>query len=135
MLSEDDLRQTFATAAAHLTPGGIFITAPDYFREGFRSPMVSDDTHKSADGRTELTHIEYAYDPDPDDTTAEALFIYVIREDGDLRIEHDHHTWGLFPLRTWLDLLDEAGFDVEKWPYPVHDDGHEAYLLVGTLRS
>jgi hypothetical protein len=27
-----------------------------------------------------------------------------------------------------------AGFEVDKRPYPVHDDGREAYLLIGTVR-
>jgi hypothetical protein len=29
MLTEDDLRATFATARAHLQRGGIFVSAPD----------------------------------------------------------------------------------------------------------
>ena len=30
MLSEEDLRSAFATAAAHLDPGGVFVAAPDF---------------------------------------------------------------------------------------------------------
>jgi hypothetical protein len=134
MLTEDDLRATFATAAAHLEPGGVFVTAPDWFRETFHSPSISHDTHVSKDGKVELTHIEYTHDPDPGDTTIETIYFYMIRENGELRVEEDRHNTGLFPMQTWVDLMTEAGFDVEKWPYPVHDDGHEAYLLVGILR-
>ena len=45
MLSEDDLRATFATAAAHLEKGGVFITAPDCLRESFKEPFVNHGTN------------------------------------------------------------------------------------------
>ncbi|MDP6357786.1 MAG: class I SAM-dependent methyltransferase [Planctomycetota bacterium] len=131
MLTEEDLRLTFATAKAHLEPGGLFVTAPDNFRETFNGPRVAHSTR--SDGGTELTHIEYDYDPDPDDTTIESIMFYLIRERGTLRIEQDRHVTGLFPLQTWTDLMAETGFVVEKRPYGVHDDGREAWLLVGLL--
>ncbi|MEE9601478.1 MAG: hypothetical protein V3W22_07270, partial [Thermoplasmata archaeon] len=64
----------------------------------------------------------------------ETVFFYIMNEGGRLRIEQDRHITGLFHLDTWVRLMREAGFDVEKWPYPVHDDGREAYLLVGELK-
>ncbi|MEE9261436.1 MAG: class I SAM-dependent methyltransferase, partial [Dehalococcoidia bacterium] len=74
MLTEQDLRATFATARAHLKPGGVFITAPDWFRETFKGTSVS---HRIAcrDG-LELTFIEYEHDPDPGDTTIETIMFY-----------------------------------------------------------
>ncbi len=129
MQTETDLRRTFATAAEHLEPGGIFVTAPDHYRETFSSPQVEHTTN--SDGETELTLIEYQYDPVPDDTITESVMFYLIRTQDGLRVEQDCHVLGLFPLRTWLDSMQEAGFVVEKHPYPVHDDGREAYLLVG----
>lgn len=129
LLTEDDLRQTFATAAAHLDPGGVFVTAPDHYRETFRPPFVNHGTN--SDGATEFTLIEYQYDPDPSDTMVEAVMFYLIRTSQGLQVEQDRHRLGLFSLATWLHLIRDAGFAVEKWPYPVHDDGREAYLLVG----
>ena len=38
-------------------------------------------------------------------------------------------------MQTWLDLISEAGFEVEKWSYPVQDDGRESYLLVGVWKG
>ena len=61
------------------------------------------------------------------------MFVYLIRERGSPRIEQDIHITGMFPLDPWVRLISEAGFVVEKKPYPVHDDGREAYLLVGVL--
>jgi SAM-dependent methyltransferase len=132
MLTEDELRAAFATARAHLEPGGVLVTAPDWFTETFRGTTVSHEVR--ADTEPEFTYIEYTHDPDPNDTTLETVFIYILREDGRLRIEQDRHITGIFPLATWFRLLDEAGFDAEKIEYPVAEDGHDMFLLVGVLR-
>ena len=134
LVSEEELRQTLATARAHLGPGGVFITAPDHYRETFRAGATA---HAPAsDGHTELTHVEYTYDPDPADTMVESLSLYILREDGGpARVEVDRHALGLFPLARWMALMAEAGFSVEQRPYDVHDDGREAWLLVGLLRG
>ena len=131
ILTEDDLRMTFETARAHLAPGGVFIIAPEWYKETFLSIHASHESH--SDGRIELTLFEYSHDPDPTDTTIETRFVYFIKEDGQLRVEQDVHVTGLFPLDTWLALLAESGFETELVQYPVHNDGHEAHLLTGTL--
>lgn len=78
MLTEADLRATFATVRAHLEPGGVFITAPDWFRETFTGTRVSHRIRRKDD--LELTFIEYVHDPDPGDTTIESIFFYIIRK-------------------------------------------------------
>lgn len=133
MLSEEDLRLAFATAVAHLDPGGVFVTSPDYFRETFRGPRVDHSTH--SDGETELTFVEYAYDPDPGDTTVETIMLYFLREKGNLRIEQDRHITGLFPKATWIDHMTDCGFKVEEYPFPFGDDPRQACLLVGLLKG
>ncbi len=133
MLTEEDLRAAFATAAAHLNPGGLFITAPDWFRETFPGRWAG---HAIREGHgTKLTYFEYHHDPDPDDNTLEALFVFLIEEHGELRIEMDRHTLGVFPVQRWHELLSEAGFSVERKTYPAHADRREAYLFVGTLQA
>lgn len=133
MISEDDLRATFATAAAHLDQGGVFITAPDWLRESFKDPSV--DYGTNTDGKVAFTNLQYTYDPDPSDTTIESLCFYLIREGPNLRVEQDRHVTGLFALETWIGLMKETGFSVEKIPYDVHDDHRQAYLLVGVLND
>ncbi|HEX3043859.1 MAG TPA: hypothetical protein VHY08_03820 [Bacillota bacterium] len=61
------------------------------------------------------------------------MMFYLIRTQDGLRVEQDRSLNGLFPIQTWLYVLAEAGFTVEKWPYHVHEDGREAWLLVGVL--
>lgn len=130
MLTVNDLRQTFATAAEHLEPGGVLITAPDCYRETYRPPKVDHSTH--SDGETEFTIVEYQYDPDSSDTQTETILFYFIRTQAGLQVEQDRHVTGLFPLQTWLDTIADTGFSVEKAPYPVAEDGQAMYLLIGT---
>ena len=132
LCSEEDLRAAFATAAAHLEPGGVFITSPDWLTETFEEPSVDTGTN-SRDGVT-FTTIEYTWDPDPTDTAIESRVWYVIREGGGLRVEEDRHVTGLFPRATWLRLMDEAGFDAEVIDYPGYSDGRPGWLFVGTKR-
>ncbi|MFQ5570970.1 MAG: hypothetical protein ACE5G0_14925 [Rhodothermales bacterium] len=84
----------------------------DALAETFRDPFVEYSTR--SDGEVELTFIEFDYDPDAGDTIIESIMVYLIREGGRLRIEHDRHVIGLFSLQEWLDLMAEAGFEVEQ---------------------
>jgi len=129
MRSEKDLSAAFATAAAHLKPGGVFITGPDYYRDTFAGPRVEHFTRASAS--RELTYVEYAHDPDPSDTAMEIIFFFLIREKGQLRIEQDRHITGLFSRASWIKLMEKAGFRVE--PRIITSEGAPHELLVGTL--
>ncbi|MCA9243316.1 MAG: class I SAM-dependent methyltransferase [Phycisphaerales bacterium] len=133
MLTEDDLRAVFATARAHLRSGGVLVTAPDWYRETFRDSDTSASTRRIND--VELTMFEYSYDTDPTDTTYDTIMWLLIRKaGGSPQVERDHHRLGLFPLATWEGLMVEAGFGFGKDRYDVHEDGREAYLLVGVNR-
>jgi len=113
MTSEHDARAAIDTAAAHLRPGGVALIAPTYTRENFENQQTETD-QRTADGRT-LTYLCYVHDPDPHDSTFELVLVYLIRDaQGELRIEHDRHTCGLFDAQTWLRLMDAAGFDVTE---------------------
>ncbi len=130
MLTEDDLRAAFATAAAHLGAGGLLIVTPDHFRETFRDCRVSSATN--SDGRRDLTFIEFDHDPDPSDTTIESIMVYVIREGGRSSLELDRHILGLFPLRTWLARMEGAGFLVEQHRLELASGPGQLVMLVGT---
>ncbi|MFC1607467.1 class I SAM-dependent methyltransferase [Candidatus Latescibacterota bacterium] len=132
MVSEEDLSLTFATVVEHLEPGGIFITSPDYFTETFHDPSVSHSTR--SDGDIELTFIEYDYDPDPDDCTIESIMFYLIRKDGKISLEKDYHTTGLFPIQTWIYLLEEAGFEITQWPCKHREYPGNTFLFVGRIK-
>ena len=130
MTTEDDLRAAFATARAHLRPGGLFIVIPDDYVETFTPPRVWHETQRVAG--SELTFVEYSWDPDPTDTQTETVYVFFIQEDGELRVEVDRHATGLFPISTWGRLLSEAGFEPERVNYPFSDGDRPTYLWACT---
>jgi SAM-dependent methyltransferase len=129
MLTPIDLRAALATAFEHLEPGGVFITCPDFFRESFSDPTVEHYT-RSKDN-IELTYVEYTYDPDPADTTIESVMIFFVRRNGRLQIELDRHVFGLFPIATWISLMDDVGFAVEVRRCPVEGQDTVLTFLIG----
>jgi hypothetical protein len=61
-----------------------------------------------------LRYLGWIYDPDPEDTTFEADYAFLLREGGAAtRAVHDHHTLGLFARDEWLALCRDAGFRAE----------------------
>ena len=130
MTTEDDLIAAFATARDHLKPGGVFLTLPDHYADRPAWPYVNHRTH--AQGDRELTYIEYSAPDMSDPSLLQSTFIFVITENGERRIEFDHHTTGLFPVETWRRLIEKAGFRVERIDYPVADGPISQYLWVGT---
>lgn len=131
MTTEADLQAVFATARAHLRPGGLLIAAPDHYSDTFDPPVVHYETNRDAE--TELTYVEYSVDLDPDDTTIETTYVFFIKRGGELRVEVDRHTTGLFPIVTWERLLVEAGFEAARVDYPVGKGGSPLFLWVGRL--
>jgi SAM-dependent methyltransferase len=133
--TEEDLRSTFHTAALHLEPGGVLLLTPDHVKETFRDPTSRIKTARFGDhNEKELTFFEYAYDPDPEDSTYETRYVFLLREDGGVpRFETDIHTHGLFPLETWTRLLKEAGFSVEIRHHELEGPTKEGYMFVARL--
>ena len=134
LMSEDDIKATLVTARAHLRDGGILIMAPDWFSETYPGTQLNAGIRR--DITPEFASIEYDHDPDPSDNTVESVFIYIIKNsDGSVNVEEDRHITGMFSIQTWTCLMEQAGFRVKRMPYPVHEDGRDAWLLVGVLHS
>jgi hypothetical protein len=115
LTSEVDLRATFETAFTHCRPGGAALFAPDHVRETFQ-PATD---HGGHDGeRRSMRYLEWAWDPDPDDTTYLVDFAYLLKdENDDIHCEYDRHILGLFSRQTWLGLLAETGFQPRSIPF------------------
>jgi SAM-dependent methyltransferase len=114
MTTTDDLRRAIRTAAVHCRRGGAALFAPDHLREHFRTGT----DYGGHDGNDRAARfLEWTWDPDPLDTTYTVDYAYLLREaDGSVRVEHDRHVEGLFPRATWLELLEEAGFEATAVP-------------------
>lgn len=111
LTTEDELRQTFATAAAHLNPQGVLLVAPTYTRETFEPDAVESDNGGPCDDG--LSYTTTVRDPDPADTTYEMILTYSVADPatGQTQTIEDRHTCGLFAEADWLRLLDESGYD------------------------
>lgn len=107
---EEDLERSFSEAFKHLAPGGVLAFSIDATRENFQNQrtQVFQSVPSAMYPDTEVTYITNDYLVA--ESRVENTFIYLIRQGGKLRIETDHHVCGLFPLPTWQDLLEQAGF-------------------------
>ena len=126
MCTERDLRAVFETAYEHLDLGGIFLTYVEEEPQSFEQNSISCSTHSQDD--VEVVFIENKYDPDLADTFYELNFLFLIRERGELRIEHDCHVNGIFPLDIWMKNLRSVGFDIKVLHF--EEEGKRYPLLV-----
>jgi SAM-dependent methyltransferase len=130
MTTEADLGAVMKTAYEHLRPGGAALFAPDFVRETF----VENTDHGGNDtDRGSVRFLQWTTDPDPSDTSDFVDFAILSRDrEGNLRVEHDRHTYGLFARATWRRLLHDAGFDMNAKRAIVDDFGRD--LFVGRRR-
>ncbi len=112
--SAGDLLRTFQCAFKHLSNGGVMVCSAEFHKEDFVQNKTQSTVSRT--DAMEITFIENNYDPDPNDDTYETTMIYLIREKGKLRIEHDHHVCGIFTVDVWRDLLNKAGFKITEYP-------------------
>jgi SAM-dependent methyltransferase len=131
MLTPEDLKAAFRTCYEHLKPGGAMLTVIERTSERFKQHSVSHKTRSKGD--IELTYIEHTYDPNPDDTTYESTFIYLIRKAGKLESHVDRHLCGIFPYSSWVQWLEEAGFKVHQRPFThsTYVEGQWDPMLIG----
>jgi SAM-dependent methyltransferase len=118
MTTEADLRAALETAFVHLRPGGVAVVAPDAFKDTFEDGV---EVYEGQEGDRALKCMEWSWDPDPEDDTCVTDFAFLLREGGSMTAVHDRHVEGLFTTATWVRLLEEIGFRVERAARPVGD--------------
>ena len=113
MTTEADLAAAFATARAHLRPGGVAVIFPDHTAENFE-PASDHGGSDSFDGRG-VRFLEWTWDPNPGDTWVQTEYSFVLRAaNGRVTTAHESHRTGLFPEATWLRLLTDSGFEPQS---------------------
>lgn len=124
MASRADLAAVFQNAYRHLRAGGVMVVEPDFTQETFHQncTRVTYANAKVKPDNIDVVFIENDYDPDPTDDSYEGTIIYLIRENGKLRVETDHSVMGLFSLDVWRAALHEAGFEVYEEPSSEEQD-------------
>jgi ubiquinone/menaquinone biosynthesis C-methylase UbiE len=123
-----DFEAAFRTANAHLNPGGVLIATPDVTTETFRQNRTTS-TLATRNG-LDVVFVENMYDPDPTDERYETTILYLIREQGRLRIETEHWTMGIFSIATWRSVLRETGFEVHEGQYNSGEDNYTVFACV-----
>jgi SAM-dependent methyltransferase len=112
MTTQDDLLAAMATCHAHLKRGGVALFMPGYVKETFINGDVSHLVNFAAEG--DLGYVAQTHDADPADDVYQLIFMLLRRDGARVVAEEDRHTCGVFPLATWMRLLDEAGFDARR---------------------
>jgi len=112
MTTEADLRAVLETAFEHLRPGGVAMFVPDFVSETF----VENTDHGGNDtDQGSVRFLQWTTDPDSHDTSYLVDFAILIRDNqGQTRLVHDRHTYGLFRRATWRRLLREVGFALNR---------------------
>lgn len=119
MTSEQDLAAALQTAFVHCKPGGVALFAPDHTKENFK-PSTGHGGHDR--GERSMRYLEWAWDPDPGDTTYLTVMVYVLKTGADqVRCIEDRHVNGLFSRDRWLALLSQVEFEARSAPF-VHSE-------------
>jgi ubiquinone/menaquinone biosynthesis C-methylase UbiE len=111
LTTEEDLRAAIETAAIHVRPGGVVVLTPDATTEIFK-PGTDHGGHDGDDGRS-LRFLEWTHDHEPSGTRYVVDYLIAVRAPGEaLRMVHDQHTLGVFPVATWTRFIEEAGLEL-----------------------
>ncbi len=110
MTTTSDLQSAIRTAVNHLKPGGVLLIVA-LVREDFQENNF---VYKGSRGGVEITIFENNHALKPGRATYEATIVYLVRRRGKLQMFTERHTLGLFPLATWLSLLNDAGLEVKQ---------------------
>ncbi len=116
MANKADLIAALQNACRHIKSGGVMICFAEHTRERFQQNATSVSTAQSRlkPPNMDITIVENVHDPDPEDDCFESTLLFLIRENGRLRIEHDTHICGLFSIDFWRSSLSTAGFQVSE---------------------
>jgi hypothetical protein len=135
MTSIEELEMANRTAASHLELGGVMVTLPEELRSRLANNVPEVST--GCDGSKTVTMIEVVHDEDPSDHRFENTFVFLIREAGDLRVEVDRHTNGVFELEEFTGAMQAAGFEtfVEGWELSDWTAGQEMPLITAIRRK
>ena len=124
---EDDLRAALATVAAHLSPGGVALVAPDATADTFEETTE----HGGGEDRSgrKAHYLMWTLPPDPGGTSFETHYAFLLREpNGSVRTAHDVHHEGLFGRATWLRLFGEVGLTATLAPRTIEGVEYDSFV-------
>lgn len=129
MTTVDDLRAALGTVAAHLSPGGVALVAPDATAETFEEATERGGGEDES-GRM-ARYLQWTLPPAPDDTSYAVHYAFLLREpDGSVRAVHDVHRCGVFKRATWLRLFREVGLSATLAPRRIEGVEYDAFVAL-----
>lgn len=134
MTTREELDAVYMTAAAHLRSGGVMIALPEELLSRVAVADSRVDTHRH--GGRKITIVESSHDADPSDNTYDHAFVFIIQENGTMRVEVDRHVGGAFELADFVAAIEQAGFDatVEPWELADWQPDEEPLPLITAVR-
>ena len=118
----------FSVVAAHLAPGGTALVKVDAVADSFEGPYRYLTDFEGDDFDLTLTH--YEWDPDPNDTELEVVYLFLERQGAELQVREERHRLGLFSKQELLRAAEMAGFQVEFEEHERWDEERENLLLI-----
>lgn len=110
MATQDDLQQAIQTAVLHLKTGGVLLVVakPEetFQNNNFVYTGEKDGIH--------ITLFENNYINPFQPNTYQAIFVYLIRQQGQLTMHTDQQVLGLFPQAAWDTVFRNAGISMQK---------------------
>ena len=123
MTTLDDLKATVRNACAHMKSGGVLLIVA-HTREEFRNNNFAYTGEKDNVYITVLENNHIV-----SESTYEATFVNLIRQDNDLSISYEVHTLGLFSYEEWMNIFEECRLKIEETNL---DHLYDSYLLEGS---
>ncbi len=121
LTNDTDLRLALETAFVHCKAGGTIVVAPDFVKETFQSETQHGGRDSDTSENRGLRWLEWSFDPNSDDTVFETHYVFLLKENGVVRTQHDCHIEGLFARQTWLRLFEQVGFHQPKILIDLYD--------------
>lgn len=124
--SESQIGALFSTIASHLESEGVALVKVDALAGEFAGPYRYLTTFERPEQEVTLTH--YEWDPDPNDSEIETVYLFLERRDGRLVSREERHRMGLFSRQKLRELWRASGLvgrwvELERWdperPNPV----------------
>lgn len=121
----------FATVARHLDVDGFALIKVDAALGEFEGPYRYLTTFEE-DGR-EVTLTHYEWDPDPEDSWIEVVYLFLERRDGALHSREERHRLGIFSRERLAEAALSAGLTPSWLDLPRWDDDRPNLTLLLTL--
>lgn len=130
---ESSVRDLFGTIAHHLDREGLALIKLESVSEGFRGPYRY--LTNFEDDKRDVTVTHFEWDPDPDDTSIEVVYVFLECTDDGVTTREERHMLGLFSRQQLLLWLDDAGLKGEFHELGRWDEERENLLLEVRLKG